>query len=71
LLRTYLAALEEAGVETYSWEDLVADYRTGLLSWLLVPVHDAAGGSDPSYWVPKLTCLLDAVRDWDCLELLG
>src|SRR5262245_32700315 len=69
-LRRYLAVLEEAGVEGYGWDDLVADYRHGLMSWLLVPVHDAASGSDPSYWVPKLTCLLDAVRDWDRLALL-
>jgi len=69
-LRTYLAALEDAGVTGYGWDDLVTDYRVGLLGWLLVPIHDAAAGSDPSYWLPKLSCLLEAVGDWDCLDLL-
>ena len=35
------------------------------------PVQDAADGSDPSYWRPKMRCLESAVRDWSGLELLG
>jgi hypothetical protein len=69
-LRLYHRALVDRGVVGYTWDDLVTDYRCGLLYWLLVPLQDAADGSDPDYWMPKLTCLEAAVRDWGCLELL-
>jgi Ecdysteroid kinase-like family len=69
-LRLYHRTLVGSGVEGYSWEDLVLDYRSGLLYWLLVPIQDAADGSDPAYWLPKMRCLESAVRDWDCLDLV-
>ncbi|WP_151082075.1 oxidoreductase family protein [Nocardioides cynanchi] len=69
-LRLYHHTLVDAGVADYTWDDLVLDYRSGLLYWLLVPVQDAADGSDPSYWRPKMGCLESAVRDWECLDLL-
>lgn len=63
-LRLYHRTLREHGVAGYTWEDLLDDYRSGLRYWLLVPVQDAADGSSPSYWRPKLACLASAVRDW-------
>jgi hypothetical protein len=69
-LQLYHDALRDSGASQYTWDDLVTDYQSGLLYWLLVPLQDAADGSPPSYWLPKLRCLADAVRDWNCLDLL-
>lgn len=70
MLRRYLATLQAHGVRAYSWDDLVRDYRLGLVFWLLMPVQDAAGGSRRDYWWPKMQCLVAAFRDWRCGELL-
>jgi hypothetical protein len=69
-LQLYHQTLYDNGVPDYTWQDLVTDYQAGLLYWLLVPLQDAADGSPPSYWLPKLSCLADAARDWQCLDLL-
>src|SRR5262249_19773969 len=42
ILRRYYATLQAHGVGRYAWEDLLTDYRHGLIYWLLVPVQDAA-----------------------------
>ena len=70
LLRRYHASLQAGGVRNYSWDDVAADYRHGLIFWMLTPLQDAADGSSSSYWQPKLNCLLAAYRDWRCTELL-
>jgi hypothetical protein len=38
---------------------------------LTVPLQDAADGSGPEYWAPKLGCLAGAFEDLDCAALLG
>jgi len=66
VLRRYHAAL---GVPDYPYEDLLADYRIGVADWLLVPVQDAADGSRRDYWLPKMSCLLDAFADHGAASL--
>jgi hypothetical protein len=48
-LQLYHQSLLDNGVSHYAWDDLVTDYRSGLLYWLLVPLQDAADGSPPAY----------------------
>jgi hypothetical protein len=71
ILRRYHTCLRTHGVNDYSWEDLLTDYRTGLIYWLLVPVQDRYDGSSKDYWWPKMQCLVAAFRDWHCADLLG
>lgn len=70
ILRRYYACLQAHGVKSYSWDDLLRDYRMGLIYWLLVPVQDYFGGSSKVYWWPKMQCLVAAFQDWGCEKLL-
>jgi hypothetical protein len=63
--------LQTYGVQHYSWEELITDYKHGLIFWLLMPVQDRYGGAGKSYWWPKMQCLVGAFRDWHCDGLLG
>ncbi|HEX9029892.1 MAG TPA: phosphotransferase [Anaerolineales bacterium] len=69
LLRRYHQGLLSNGVQNYTWEDLAADYRAGLIFWVLMPVQDGGDGADWSYWWPKMQCLVAAFEDWGCEEL--
>ncbi len=71
LLREFHHRLVDYGVAGYAFDDLLLDYRLGLVYWALMPVQDAHDGAARSYWEPKLSCLLDAYDDWECEELLG
>jgi thiamine kinase-like enzyme len=71
VLRRYLATLRAHGVRDYTWDDLVVDYQSGLIYWLLVPVQDWFGGAARNYWWPKMQCLVAAFREWGCADLLG
>jgi hypothetical protein len=71
ILRRYHAALQVHGVRGYAWDDLLADYRSGLIYWLLVPLQDRYGGASTDYWWPKMQCLAAAFGEWNCAELLG
>ncbi|NJM40252.1 MAG: phosphotransferase [Anaerolineae bacterium] len=71
ILRRYLAQLHAGGVANYAWDDLLLDYRHGLIYWLLVPVQDANDGSPKDYWWPKMQCLVHAFREWGCEGLLA
>jgi thiamine kinase-like enzyme len=70
ILEHYHRTLVASGVEGYSWDDLVLDYRAGLIFWLLMPVQDGGDGAPRSYWWPKMQCLIAAWEDWQCAELL-
>ena len=70
LLERYLGGLERGGVRGYGKADLERDYRLMLSYILLVPVWDATTGAAESYWRPKLRCLSEAHRDWNCVGLL-
>ena len=71
ILRRYHAVLHAHGVRDYAWPDLLTDYRSGLIYWLLVPVQDRYDGSSKDYWWPKMQCLVAAFREWDCADPLG
>jgi hypothetical protein len=71
ILQRYHAVLRAHGVEDYAWPDLLTDYQTGLIYWLLVPVQDCYGGAGKDYWWPKMQCLVAAFREWKCGDLLG
>ncbi|MBA3945987.1 MAG: phosphotransferase [Herpetosiphonaceae bacterium] len=70
ILRRYHSVLQQHGVQNYAWNDLITDYQTGLIFWLLMPVQDGADGSAKDYWWPKMQCLVAAFRDWHCEDLL-
>lgn len=70
ILRHYYHTLRAHGVKDYRWEDLLADYRTGLIFWLLMPVQDGADGAPEAYWWPKMQCVVAAFQDWECTTLL-
>jgi hypothetical protein len=71
ILRRYHATLQAHGVRDYAWDDLLTDYQTGLIFWLLMPVQDRYGGAGKDYWWPKMQCLVAAFREWRCADLLG
>jgi hypothetical protein len=71
ILQHYHSVLQGYGVKHYTWEDLVTDYRSGLIFWLLMPVQDRYGGAVKAYWWPKMLCLVGAFRDWYCEDMLG
>lgn len=71
ILRRYHAGLQACGVRDYTWPDLLTDYQSGLIFWLLMPVQDRFGGAGKDYWWPKMQCLVAAFREWRCGELLG
>lgn len=71
VLRRYYKTLQTHGITAYSWDDLLLDYKIGLVFWLLMPVQDCFGGSKTSYWWPKMQCLTVAFREWHCEDLLG
>ena len=66
LLRRYHQGLLSHGVQSFTWEDLLADYRSGLVFWVLMPVQDGGDGSAWTYWWPKMQCLVAAFEDWGC-----
>jgi hypothetical protein len=70
ILRRYLDVLHRHGIGHYSWDDLMLDYRLGVIEWLFVPVQDRADGAGKDYWWPKLQCLAAAFQDLNCAELL-
>jgi thiamine kinase-like enzyme len=71
ILRRYHATLQASGVRDYTWDDLITDYRSGLIYWLLVPLQDRRDGAGKDYWWPKMQCLVAAFHEWRCEELLG
>jgi hypothetical protein len=66
VLRRYHRRLVAGGVTGYTFDNLLNDYRHGLIFWVLVPVQDAADGSPRDCWWPKMQCLLDAFLDHGC-----
>ena len=66
LLRRYYQGLSALGVQNYTWSEFLADYRAGLIFWVLMPVQDGGDGADWSYWRLKMQCQLEAFEDWGC-----
>ncbi len=71
LLQRYYHTLCANGVTGYTWEEMLTDYRSGSIYWLLMPVQDRYGGADKDYWWPKMQCLVAAFHDWECEKLLA
>ncbi len=71
MLRRYHTVLREHGVTNYSWDELITDYKTGLIFWLLMPVQDRYSGSGKEYWWPIMQCVVAAFQEWQCEKLLG
>lgn len=71
MLRRYYDTLCDHGVVGYTWEELLTDYRSGLIFWLLMPVQDRFGGAGKEYWWPKMQCLVAAFVEWECEVLFS
>jgi hypothetical protein len=69
-LRRYHSRLQAGGVRDYTFDRLLLDYRVSIAHNVLHPVWDQQHGASEAYWRPKLSCLLAAFEDWDCMELL-
>ena len=65
IIRCYRAV----GCINYAWDDLLTDYKLGLVFWILMPVQDRYGGASRDYWWPKMQCLVAAFREWGCEDL--
>jgi hypothetical protein len=70
MLHRYHTVLQHRGVSNYSWNDLLTDYKIGLIYWVLMPVQDRYGGASKDYWWPKMQCLTAALKEWHCEDLL-
>ena len=72
LLRYYHAALTARGVENYSWEECLLDYRHSILTHLFTPaVQCASGALSPGIWRANLKRITAAFEDLNCAELIG
>lgn len=63
LLKLYHNTLRYHGIEDYSWDECLYDYRLGLLATLFVPIHWDA---PRAFKLP-----INACRDWACHELFA
>jgi hypothetical protein len=70
VLRRYHARLEAAGVQGYSFDDLLLDYRRGAVRNLTFPLQLWKRAMAPEAWYHRLECALAAYRDLDCDEIL-
>lgn len=70
ILQRYYQGLQNYGVQGYSWEDLLVDYRLSIIEWLLQPLQDRMDGVSKNSWWYKMQCLVEAFHDWHCMDLL-
>ena len=70
MLRRYHDELINAGINNYSFDDLVLDYRRCAVRNLTFPVLFWSRGLPREAWRHRLDCALAAYRDLDCVELL-
>jgi hypothetical protein len=71
LLRHYHAALLSGGVNNYSWEDCLLDYRYSVITQLFTPVFQWAGGQIPAaVWWHNFERIAEAYKDLNCDELV-
>lgn len=69
MLRRYHTGLQAHGVTDYPWDELVTDYQTGLMFWVLMPIQDRYDGAPREYWWPKMQCVVAAFGEWHCETL--
>jgi hypothetical protein len=70
LLHFYYEELIGAGVSSYSFDDLLLDYRRCVVRNLSFPIILWSAGRAREAWRDRLDCALAAYRDLDCAELL-
>lgn len=70
LLRFYHTELVRAGISSYSFDDLLLDYRRGVVRNLTFPIILWARGDRREAWRHRLDNALAAYRDLDAAELL-
>jgi len=69
-LRRYHESLTAAGVQGYSWDDLMLDYRRCAIRNLTFPLILWKRGLSPEAWFHRLECALASFRDLHCEEVL-
>lgn len=70
LLRRYHAGLSSRGVENYTWDDCLMDYRESIIRTLFTFVGGYRKGRPPALWWERVEKLLIAHDEWHCAELL-
>ena len=70
LLRHYHERLVTHGVNNYSFDELLLDYRRCAVRNLTIPIIYWKRGMKPGNWWARLECALEAYRDLECEELL-
>ena len=70
LLHFYHDELIRAGISSYSFDDLLLDYRRCLVRNLTFPIIFWSRGRPRESWRHRLDCALAAYRDHNCAELL-
>ncbi|WP_211829786.1 phosphotransferase [Kistimonas asteriae] len=71
LLQHYHAALIDTGVNNYSFEQLMDDYRLMVIFQLFAAIKEQIRGCAKPLWLNRLMCLLGAFEDLDCQQLLS
>jgi hypothetical protein len=70
LLYRYHDELMSAGITSYSFDDLLLDYRRCVVRNLTFPILFWSRGLPREAWRNRLDCALAAYRDLDCAEFL-
>lgn len=71
LLQCYHAALVDTGVDDYSFEQLMSDYRLMIVFQLFAAIKEQVRGCARPLWFNRLACLLGAFQDLDCQQLFS
>jgi hypothetical protein len=70
-LERYHQQLAARGVD-FTFDDLLRDYRVAIAMMIFYAgLGCGRRGSRPSYWRPKMDCLLGAFRDHQCESLFA
>lgn len=70
LLHYYYEKLIGAGISSFTFDDLLLDYRRCLVRNLTIPILFWSRGQPRESWRHRLDCALAAYRDHHCAELL-
>ena len=73
LLKRYHNCLIPEGVQDYTWEDCLHDYRLSIIAHLQVPLevtYDWLDGLPHQRALERIAANIVAFEDWECKELL-
>lgn len=70
-LRHYHAALRAHGIDQYSWDELIDDYRLALAWQAIYPIWGMLDGEPQAFWWPRMECITAAYHRWRCDALFG